>query len=720
MVKQIGQNYRTGRLSQEDVGYPSIQSGDVVVRTAYSVISVGTEGMKVREARLSYLGKARARPDQLRQVLDTLRQQGVKATYQKVMNRLDQLTPLGYSLSGYVVEVGDEAKEFRLGQRVAAAGAGVANHGEYNLVPRNLVVPVPEGVPMDHAAFGTIGAIAMHAFRQSEGALGEVALIIGLGLVGQILSRILGAAGLRAIGVDLVAERCALAIEGGAIAAGAPADLAWRNVLSLLTHGRGADVVFITAGSSENSILELAADMVRERGRIVVVGKTKLELDYNTFFRKEVQLAFSRSYGPGRYDPLYEHGGIDYPYSYVRWTERRNLEAFLDLIAARRIDLGPLVQAVRCFDDAVELYDEVHGGHLKAIGMLLDYGVRGPADEQPRRSIAVPRPALARPAVLGAIGAGNHASSMILPPLRADPRVEIRAIVTTTGLSAASAAKRFGARLHGTDRSAIFEDREIAGVVIATRHRSHAPLVAEALRAGKAVFVEKPLAIDAEGLAIVEAAVRETGNTRLVVGFNRRFAPIIVSMAKAFVRIAPLTLLYRVQAGPSPPDSWQCSPAEGGRFVGEAGHFFDVFQFFTGTRPTSVSARMLTLGRIGSDDRENLSVVVTYADGSVATLIYATKGAGALPKEYLEVHGGGVSGIMHNFWRLELFGLGRSTGKHRRFGGGKGHAEQMRAFVDMIEKGGAPPASFEVLSDTTRVTWLALEAAQSGETVYLA
>ena len=502
MVKQIGQSYRDGRLSLEEVAYPALQAGGVIIRTAFSVISMGTEGMKVREARMNLLEKARARPDQLKQVLDTVRQQGVRAAFDKVMSRLGRLTPLGYSLSGYVVDVGDDVDEFRIGQRVAAAGAEFANHGEYNFVPRNLVVPLPEEVPLDQAAFGTIGAIAMHGFRQSRAALGETALVIGMGLIGQVALRILTAAGVRTVAVDLDAQRCEMARTGGAVAAGVPNDLGWRNALSRLTGGHGADVVLICAGGSDNSVLELAASAVRDRGRIVVIGKTKLDLDYNTFFRKEIEVAFSRSYGPGRYDPAYEIESRDYPYAYVRWTERRNIEAFIDLLATRRIDLSPLVGMVRDFDRAVEVYDELHEGRAKAIGVLLDYGVRGPEDERPARVVQRMHVVPSKRVAVGIIGAGNYASSMLLPPLKADPRVEIRSIVTATGLSAASAAQRFGVPIHGTDRHAVVHDPEIAGVVIATRHASHASLAAEALRAGKAVFVEKPLAVDADGLAL--------------------------------------------------------------------------------------------------------------------------------------------------------------------------------------------------------------------------
>ena len=714
MVKQIGQSYRDGRLSLEEVAYPALQAGGVIIRTAFSVISMGTEGMKVREARMNLLEKARARPDQLKQVLDTVRQQGVRAAFDKVMSRLGRLTPLGYSLSGYVVDVGDDVDEFRIGQRVAAAGAEFANHGEYNFVPRNLVVPLPEEVPLDQAAFGTIGAIAMHGFRQSRAALGETALVIGMGLIGQVALRILTAAGVRTVAVDLDAQRCEMGHNGGAVAAGVPNDLGWRNALSRLTGGHGADVVLICAGGSDNSVLELAASAVRDRGRIVVIGKTKLDLDYNTFFRKEIEVAFSRSYGPGRYDPAYEIEFRDYPYAYVRWTERRNIEAFIDLLATRRIDLSPLVGMVRDFDRAVEVYDELHEGRAKAIGVLLDYGVRGPQDQRPAR--IVPRMHVVSPApvAVGVIGAGNYASSMLLPPLQADPRVAIRTIVTATGLSAASTAQRFGALRHGTDRNAVFSDPDIGGVVVATRHASHAGLVAEALRAGKAVFVEKPLAVDAEGLALVDAAIAASAAPRLMVGFNRRFSPAIRDIMTAFAGKAPLTMLYRVQAGALPADAWQRAGSEGGRFIGEAGHFFDVFQALTGSEPTWVTGGRLSATAGAPDDCDNISVTAGYADGSIGTLLYLTQGGAGLEKEYLEVHGAGQSAVMRNFTSVEIFGADGRVRKHRH-GGDKGQAAQMRCFVDMIEKGTHPPVAYGTLASTTRLTWCALEAARDGQ-----
>lgn len=719
MVRQVGQSYRSGRLSLEEVAYPSLRASGVIIKTAFSVISMGTEGMKVREARMNYLEKARARPDQLKQVLDSVRQQGVRATYQKVMNRLEQLSPLGYSLSGYVVEVGEDVTDFHIGQRVAAAGAEFANHGEYNFVPHNLVAPIPEGVSMEHAAFGTIGAIATHAFRQSRAALGEVVLVVGLGLVGQLLVRILHAAGVRVVGVDLMPDRCELARTGGAAAVSAPDDAGWRHAIDRLSAGHGADAVLIAAGSPSNTLIELSASAVRNGGRVVVVGKTKLDLDYNTFFRKEAEVVFSRSYGPGRYDPSYEIEGSDYPYQYVRWTERRNIEAFLELLAARRIDIAPLVNLVRDFDHAADVYDSIDAGETNAIGILLDYGVRSPDGQRPPLMVVRSQAEETRPVVIGALGAGNYASSMLLPHLKADPRVRLDAIVTTTGLSAAGAAQRFDIARHGTDANAVLHDPDIRGVLIATRHRTHAKFAAEALRVGKTVFVEKPLAIDLDGVAEVEAAIRKSGNARLMVGFNRRFAPAISEIAAHFSGKGPLTMLYRVRADALPDDAWQRSRAEGGQFAGEAGHFFDVFQFLTASAPVTVSAARLAPAAGMAEDHDNLTVTVSYADGSTGTLIYATQGGAQVGKEYLEVHGAGLSAVLHNFASLQLFGPGQRAVKRNGLGGDKGQRAQMRRFVDLIEKSDAPPTPLEALLDTTRLTLLAVEAAISRQTLSL-
>ena len=452
-MKQVSQNYKTGAIRLEDVRAPALRSGGVLVKTCYSVISSGTEGMKVREGKLSYLGKARARPDQVRKVLGTLRQQGLVATYQKVMNKLDSLTPLGYSLAGEIIGVGEGAEEFHVGQRVACAGAGYANHAEINFVPRNLVVPIPNGVLMKHAAFATVGSIALHGFRQSQIQLGESVCVIGLGLLGQLLVQILRAGGARVVGVDLLEDRCRLAERLGAMTALKADDPKLNEMIGRLTGGIGIDCVFISAGGTSNQPVELAIQIARDRARIVDIGKTRLNLEWNDFYMKEVDIRFARSYGPGRYDPTYEEMGIDYPIGYVRWTENRNLASFLDLIADGRVILDPIISSVRPFSDAVQVYEELAEGKGDLLGTLFEYptGAEVTPAKFPEPKTVISAAKTHNKVRLGVIGAGNYASSMLLPHLRRIDDVELVAVATTTSLSSENARRKFGFKNATTD-----------------------------------------------------------------------------------------------------------------------------------------------------------------------------------------------------------------------------------------------------------------------------
>lgn len=720
-MKQISQHYKSGAIRLREVDAPLLRRGGVMVRTHYSVISAGTEGMKAREGKMSYLAKARARPDQVKQVMQSLKQQGPSATYRKVMNKLDAFTPLGYSLSGVVEAVGAEAGEFTVGQRVACAGVGYANHAEVNYVPRNLAVPVPEDVCMRDASFATIGAIALQGLRQAEMQMGETGAVIGLGLIGQILVQLLAAGGMRVIGVDVDETRCGLACRMGADAAWTPSRPDLHEQIRHATRGLGADVVFLCAGAAGNQPLELAVALARDRGRIVDIGKTRLDLPWKECFEKELDLRFSRSYGPGRYDPGYEEKGIDYPIGYVRWTERRNLAAVLDLIARGRLDLGPIVSEVVPFSEAESVYEALSDGRLPGLGIVFEHT---PTAAAPLPSTA-PTPATTPPPLagsvrVGAIGAGNYAGSMLLPHLAAHPDVHLATVATSTSLSGAQASEKFGFARTTTDYAELLEDPELDAVVIATRHASHAALAAEALAAGKAVFVEKPLALDAAGVEGVRRAVVAAENDRLLVGFNRRHAPLVRRLAERFQgRSHPVSMLYRVHAGRLEPGSWYLDPAEGGRFLGEAGHFFDVFAFLARSRPVQIQAASLAPATASPDDRENLSVTVTYEDGSLGTLLYLTQGGAKLPKELLEVHGGGLTARLDNFRRLDVYSERGHDGV-RGPGPDKGQARQMQAFVEAVKTGGPMPISLDSLLDTTLVTLAAAESAATGRSIRMA
>ncbi|MEJ0044223.1 MAG: bi-domain-containing oxidoreductase [Rhizomicrobium sp.] len=700
-MKQIAQNYRNGELALLDVPVPACQPGGVLVRTIYSVISSGTEMMKVKESRLSLVGKARARPDQVRKVLRTVRQQGVVATYQKVMNRLDSLTPLGYSLAGEVVEVGEGVTEFKPGDLVACGGNKYALHAEYNWVPVNLCVSVPKDTPLNQAAFATIASVSLQAFRQSEIKLGETACVIGLGLLGQVMVGLLRAAGANVVGLDISEERCRLAETMGAKSCAKPggADYArLTSTLASLTAGAGADCIFLCSNTDSNDPVLTAVELARDRARVVDVGKTRLDLPWSDYYEKELDVRFSRSYGPGRYDPIYEEYGVDYPIGYVRWTERRNMACIVDMIHQGKLDLAPLISAEVAFDDAVATYNALQKGEMSGIGFVFRYPDTNTVN---RRIDARPKPATAakNKVKLAVIGCGNYTSSMLMPHLVGNSDVELVEVVTNSSLSATDAQRKFGFQRFSTDSAGVLEDRDIDAVVIGTRHDTHAELAAMALRAGKAVFVEKPLALDEDGLAQVRAAANESGNDRLMVGFNRRFAPLLAELKKSWgPRNGPHVVNYRINAGSVEKGSWYLDRmGQGSRFAGEGGHFVDTVSWWLGADPVRVSRGP------GGGDPDDVVVTYGFADGSVATVSYLTKGDPAFPKELIDIYGESRCAVFHNFESFEIW----TGGKKKRAKSGaidKGQKEEVAAFVRAIKTGGPMPIAIESLFATTSFT----------------
>jgi len=697
-MKQIAQNYRTGELALLDVPVPACRPGGILVRTSYSVISSGTEMMKISESKMSLLGKARARPDQVKKVVKSVQQQGLAATYRKVKNRLDAYTPLGYSLAGTVVEIGSGVSGVQVGQAVACAGNEYALHAEYNWVPANMFVPVPAGVGLDQAAFATIAAIALQSMRQAELHLGETACVIGLGLVGQILVRLLVGAGISVTGIDIVAERCRLAEAGGATASatlnGEGLDRLTQRIAQM-TQGHGVDCVFLTAGGKDTRPVELAAELARDRARIVDVGKCRLDLPWNDYYSKELDVRFSRSYGAGRYDRMYEEGGVEYPIGYVRWTERRNLECIVSLLANGRLDLSPLISHVAPFTDAVETYRRMADGAL-GLGVLFRY-----REDQPIvRKIpgATRRRASAGAVRLGVIGAGNYASSMLLPHLVGDADVSLVEVATNSALSAANAARKFGFERCSTDAVNLLSARDIDAVLVATRHASHADLVCAALAAGKAVFVEKPLAIDRTQLRRIVRAIEESGNDRLMVGFNRRFCGLLKQLKQNWgERAEPHIVHYRINAGPLEKGSWYLqTDTEGSRFIGEGGHFIDAVNWWLDAEPVRVSAAALP------DDNDNLAATVHYSDGSVATIDYLTHADPGLAKEQIEFFGEGKAGRLDNFTQFELWRTGRATRQKARLD--KGQAPMLKAFISAVKSGAPMPIPLASLIATTAAT----------------
>ena len=703
-MKQIAQNYRSGELALLEVPVPAARSDGVVVRTEFSLISTGTEMMKINESKLSLIGKARARPDQVKKVMQSVSQQGLRATYRKVSDRLDSYTPLGYSLCGAVIEVGAGVEHLAVGQRVACAGNNYALHAEYNWVPHNLCVPVPESVTSEHAAFTAVGAIAMHGYRQSEARLGETACVIGLGLVGQLLSQILRAAGVNVVGLDPSPERCQLAERMGAATCRSP-DPTGRGAvlatLAALTDSAGADHVFLTAGGDTNQPVEVAVELARDRAQVVDIGKVRLDLPWTEYYAKELDVRFSRSYGPGRYDPTYEEGGVDYPIGYVRWTERRNMACFLDLVAEGRLDLEPLVSAVLPFDDAVGAYERIQRGEQGGVGLLFRYSPNGSLQRRLSTSAPSSRP-VPRPVVhLGVIGAGNYATSMLLPHLQNRSDVRLIEVATATGLSATNAQRRFGFERCSTDYRGLLDYEAVDAVVIATRHHAHAAMVCEALRAGKAVFVEKPLAVDSDQMQAILAAVGDSGNDRLMVGFNRRFAPLLVDLKGDFgARRGPMQVRYDVNAGRLEAGSWYAQPEEGSRLVGEGCHFIDTVSWWLDQDPVAVFAA-------ATGDPDDTASTLLYPDGSVATIAYQTGGDSRAPKELLQVTGDRQLARLHNFQRSELWRSGHRQVRRSRSGIDKGQKQELEAFVMAVAEARAMPIPLESLVATTLATFAA-------------
>jgi predicted dehydrogenase/threonine dehydrogenase-like Zn-dependent dehydrogenase len=716
-MKQIAQNYKSGELAVLDVPAPACRAGGVLVRSLYSLISAGTEMMKVSEASMSMVGMARARPDQVKKVLDQVQRHGVVTTYKKVMNKLDSYTPLGYSLCGVVTEVANGAEEFKVGELVACAGNSHALHAEYNWVPVNLCAKVPHGVLPEHAAFATVASIAMHGVRRAEVQLGETAAVIGLGLIGQLVVRLLVAAGVQGIGIDPVPDRCRLAEKAGAQLAGSPDDLdSVLAELARITGGRGADHVFLSAGGNTNGPVEAAVKLARDRARIVDIGKMKLDLPWNAYYEKELDVRFSRSYGPGRYDTRYELDGIDYPAGYVRWTEKRNLESFLDLIARGQLEVATLIDGVFPFRDAAKVYGDLKDGTLKAIGVLLEYPV--PAQDAPPPATsrvlsggaqrAKPR-TVQKKVSIGFIGAGNYASSMLLPHLARLPTADLAHVATTKSLSAVNAQQKFGFTTASTDTDSLFGDDELDAIFIVTRHATHAKLVCRALETGKAVFVEKPLALTREETDEIEAAVKKTGNDRLMVGFNRRFAPLLAAMRKDYGAGAALSSTrYLVNAGPLAKDSWYLNEeAEGSRFTGEGGHFIDTLSWWADSPVEQVYA-------VRGPEKGDVQATFTFANGASGTVAYLTGGNARFPKETLDATGGGRSARLDNFKSAIVWtGRGKSAAKARG-GQDKGQRTEMRQFIEAVRTGAPMSISVDSLLATTRATIAVGESMLSG------
>ncbi len=702
-MRQLLQNVSSGEITVEEVPAPRGGPGSLLVSTRCSLISAGTERAVLEVGRSSLLGKARARPDLVRKVIDSAREEGLASTYAKVRGRLGEPNALGYSLAGIVLSACADAPAAP-GELVACAGVGYASHAEVVAVPRNLCARVPAGVPAEDAAYGTVASIALHGVRLSAVGLGDVAAVIGLGLVGQLTLELLAAAGCVAVGLDPNEQRVALAREAGFFATADEREL--QSEVARLTARRGADGTLITAASRSAAPLASATAVARERSTVCVVGDVKIESPRAPLFAKELRLVVSRSYGPGRYDPTYEEQGIDYPAGYVRWTEGRNLDEVLRLMAAGQLRPSRLTTHTFDLDDGARAYSLLEGGAEPSLGILLRY--RGAEETGPgsiqlpgaRRAVGTTNGQRTRVAV---VGAGAFARGVLMPSLARN--CEIVAIANATGVSARAAAERFGATSASTDPGAVIEDPGVDAVVIATRHDTHAPLVTHALRSGKHVFVEKPLALNEQELEDVARAAADSDGV-LMVGFNRRFAPLGRRLAGALGGSGPLLATYRVNAGRLPREHWTHDlEVGGGRVVGEVCHFVDFLSLLCGGPPTSAGAAAVGGG---SEIREdNLAATLRFENGSVGVVVYGAFGDPSLEKERIEVLGEAGAGTLEDFRRLTLHVGGsseRTEGKRD-----KGHAEEIAAFLSACRTG-VQPWPVEHMLEVTRATFAIRDA----------
>jgi predicted dehydrogenase/threonine dehydrogenase-like Zn-dependent dehydrogenase len=708
-MKQLIQNFKTGKLYVDEVPMPSISSGMVLVENEFSLISSGTERSTVKVAQASLLGKAKQRPDLVAQVLQNIKKEGLAATFNKVKTKLDSLKALGYSTSGTVIASMDKNGLFKPGDRVACAGLDYASHAEIIAVPQNLVAKIHDNVSSEEAAFTTLGAIAIQGVRQADPKLGEKICVIGLGLLGQITCQLLQANGCKVLGIDLDENLIKVAGQIGL-------DKAIRrdnpNLISAcdnFTGGYGFDAIIITAATQANDPIILSSEIVRKKGKIIIVGAVKMDIPRDPYFyKKELDLRMSCSYGPGRYDPEYEESGKDYPFAYVRWTEQRNMETFLDLLSRKVINIKPLITHVFDIDDAIKAYDIVLGKTKEMhIGILLKYK----SNSTKQNTLTQIRNTPLNDINVGFIGAGSFAQSYLIPGVKSWG-ASLDGVVTSKGITAKNVLDKFKFNFCSSESNDILNKKEINTVFIATPHSSHSVLVIKALETDKAVFVEKPLAISLEQLnSVIDAKVNY--NQILMVGFNRRFAPICGRIKNEFKNISePLVVNIRVNAGSISKEHWiQQSEIGGGRIIGEMCHFIDLMQYFTDSEPVKVFAESISTGNNKIVPEDNIVIVVKFSNGSVGNLTYLANGDKSMPKENIEVFGAGKICVIHDFRSGNVF---RGNKIIKLKSNGKGHKEEVEAFLNIVRDGKESPISFRSICLTTITTFKILDSLYTG------
>ncbi|MBF0276781.1 MAG: bi-domain-containing oxidoreductase [SAR324 cluster bacterium] len=717
-MKQIIQTLKSGNLSLNSVPPPALLPGGALVRTTASLISAGTEKMLIELAQKSLIGKAQARPDLVRQVLNKAKKEGWKNTFQNVMSKMERPMPLGYSAAGVIEKVGAEVTDLKVGDRVAMAGAGYANHAEINYVPKNLLALIPAGVSFEDAAYTTVASIALQGVRLVRPELGDIVAVNGLGLIGLIAVQLMKANGCRVIGIDMNPSKIELGLSLGMDEGVAISDDP-HKIVERFTQGRGVDHTLITAATKSNQPVELAGEITRRKGQVVAVGAVGMNIPRDLYYKKEIEIKISMSYGPGRYDASYEEGGIDYPYDYVRWTEQRNMGSVLELMAKKQLNVRELTTHQYDFEEAMSAYQMISENKEPFVGIILSYDV-GKKQETVLRLKPDNVHSSKNELGVGFIGAGNYAALHLLPHLKNNPAVRMEGLVTATGINSQQKADKFGFSFCSTEFQSVIDHPEVDSIFIATRHSTHAEMTVKALEAKKHVFVEKPMVVTGEQLEAVNQAylhANELQPVGLMVGLNRRFAPMVEQLKQSFDSRLPIQMIYRVNSGHIPNSSWLHESNEGGgMLVGEMCHFVDLMQFLAASAPVKVYAHALSLQNQTIADQDNLLVTVSFANGSAGTLCYNTIGDKAASKERLELYGSNMTAVLDDFRLLQITKNGKAQ-RQKAVNQDKGQERQIKATVRAFLEKGTSPIPFSELISGMRVIFAARQSLVLGQPV---
>lgn len=714
-MQQLTQKLGSGDMQIQEIPYPQLGRGMIMVRNHFSIISPGTEGSTVQTARKNLIAKAKERPNQVRQVVETLKKQGPVATYRAVMKKLDSYTPLGYSCSGEIIELGEGVTSFKVGDKVACAGVGYANHAEVVCVPINLCVKLDDNVNLRDAAYNTLGAIAMQGVRQADNRLGESCVVIGLGLLGQLTALLLKASGVKVIGVDIsedVVKKTKLFKVCEHVFT--RSDLSLKEKIISLTNGLGADSIIISAGTKSLDPINFAGSIARKKAKVVALGVIPTGFDRDPYwYRKELTLEMSCSYGPGRYDLNYEEKGIDYPASYVRWTQNRNMVAFQELIRKKQIDISYMTTHEFPFNDAAKAFDLIINKKEPFIGIALKYDIHNTN----RKSKIFTENKNKKPSSkinVSFIGAGSYAQGNLLPFIPNNSKINKIGVLTNTGTTSKRVAEKFNFEFCSSKEQDIL-DSNTNTVFIATRHDSHAKYVLKSLKANKNVFVEKPLCLlESELNEIIK--IKEKSKVALMIGFNRRFSPLTKKIKNIF-DTGPMSMIYRINAGNISSDNWlQDIEIGGGRIIGEVCHFIDYLTYINGSLPVSISANCM-------DDNEGLNdtvnIIMKFENGSTGTVCYYSNGSKSLSKELIEIYSHGITAIIDDFKELKIFGKGKPK-KTKLLNQNKGQKEMVISYFENIIESGDSPISFAEVVSVTRACFKIIESIKNnGELIYL-